>query len=147
LPLIEAMACGTPVIASDLPVLREVAGDAVLTFDPREPAAVARAMRAQLVLEQRARRRGYLESPAAVLEPVEVQCEPADLAVVDGHRLEQAVAEGEPAVGGIDAGWLSVHEPKSLHGFTARRLPSSSCSRSDRNRHVETASAVVSANV
>ena len=29
LPIIEALACGVPVIASDLPVLREVGGDAV----------------------------------------------------------------------------------------------------------------------
>ena len=29
LPLVEAMACGTPVVASDLPVLREVGGSAV----------------------------------------------------------------------------------------------------------------------
>jgi glycosyltransferase involved in cell wall biosynthesis len=34
LPLIEALACGAPVLASDLPVLREVGGDAVTYLPP-----------------------------------------------------------------------------------------------------------------
>ncbi len=34
LPPLEAMACGIPVIVSDIPPLREVAGDAALAFDP-----------------------------------------------------------------------------------------------------------------
>ncbi len=46
LPVLEALAAGTPVVASDLPVLREVAGDAALYAPPTRPdrwaAAVAR---------------------------------------------------------------------------------------------------------
>jgi glycosyltransferase involved in cell wall biosynthesis len=45
LPVAEAMACGTPVIASDITSLREVGGDAVVYADPRSPAAFAEAMR------------------------------------------------------------------------------------------------------
>jgi glycosyltransferase involved in cell wall biosynthesis len=46
LPVLEAMARDTPVACSDLPVLREVAGDAALYHDPRDPASIAGSMRA-----------------------------------------------------------------------------------------------------
>ena len=41
LPVLEAMARGVPVVCSDLPVLREVAGDAAFFTDPQDPRAVA----------------------------------------------------------------------------------------------------------
>jgi len=44
LPLLEAMACGTPVVCSDTSSLPEVAGDAACYFDPRESAAMAEAI-------------------------------------------------------------------------------------------------------
>ncbi|MGD2114973.1 MAG: glycosyltransferase family 1 protein, partial [Acidobacteriota bacterium] len=37
LPLLEALAAGTPVVASDIPVLREVAGEAALYAPPARP--------------------------------------------------------------------------------------------------------------
>lgn len=41
LPVLEAMQRGIPVACSDLPVLREVGADAVVYFDPSDPAAAA----------------------------------------------------------------------------------------------------------
>ncbi|MEZ4218765.1 MAG: glycosyltransferase family 1 protein [Myxococcota bacterium] len=40
-PLVEAMASGLPVLAADIPVFREIAGDAVAYADPFEVAALA----------------------------------------------------------------------------------------------------------
>jgi len=45
LPIVEAMASGTPVIASNVSCLPEVAGDAALFFNPNEPADIAHAMK------------------------------------------------------------------------------------------------------
>ncbi|MDX2242470.1 MAG: glycosyltransferase family 1 protein [Leptolyngbyaceae cyanobacterium bins.302] len=44
LPVLEAMACGTPVITSNLSSLPEVAGDAALLVDPYDGGAIAHAM-------------------------------------------------------------------------------------------------------
>jgi len=44
LPVLEAMACGTPVITSNLSALKEVAGDAALLVNPYQTAEIAGAM-------------------------------------------------------------------------------------------------------
>jgi glycosyltransferase involved in cell wall biosynthesis len=44
LPTLEAMSRGCPVICSDLPVMREVGGDAAVYVDPNDPAAIANAI-------------------------------------------------------------------------------------------------------
>ena len=45
IPPIEAMGCGAAVICSDIPVLREVCGDAAVFCDPDDPQAFADAIR------------------------------------------------------------------------------------------------------
>jgi glycosyltransferase involved in cell wall biosynthesis len=42
IPALEAMAVGTPVLVSDLPVFEEVCGAAALRFDPADPDSIAR---------------------------------------------------------------------------------------------------------
>lgn len=48
IPVIEALAHGVPVAASDLPVLREIGGGLPHYFDPHDPASCARAIEAAL---------------------------------------------------------------------------------------------------
>ena len=55
LSVLEGLACGTPVVASDIPPHREVAGDAAWYADPAEPAALAAAITAALNADDTAR--------------------------------------------------------------------------------------------
>ena len=48
LPLLEAMACGTPVVTSNVSSLPEVVGDVGLQVDPRDVDAITRALRTMI---------------------------------------------------------------------------------------------------
>lgn len=59
LPVLEAFACGVPVVASNTTSLPEVAGDAALLVDPKSPEAIAKAV-AQM-MEKPALRRRFIQ--------------------------------------------------------------------------------------
>ncbi len=65
IPNVEAMSCGTPLIVSDIPVHREVIGDAALFVPPEDPKEWVRAMK-QLaensLLQEQLRQKGSLRS-------------------------------------------------------------------------------------
>jgi glycosyltransferase involved in cell wall biosynthesis len=48
-PLLEAMAAEVPLVAADIPVFREIAGDAAFYADPHRPEKLAEAMAAALL--------------------------------------------------------------------------------------------------
>lgn len=45
IPLVEGMALGTPAVVSDIPIFREIGGDAALYFDPDQPSSIAAALK------------------------------------------------------------------------------------------------------
>jgi glycosyltransferase involved in cell wall biosynthesis len=57
-PPLEAMACGTPVVASNVPAVREVVGDAGILVPPDDPSAVAAATERVLTDDHLRRRLG-----------------------------------------------------------------------------------------
>ncbi len=68
LPVLEAMAAGVPVLASDTPALREVGGEAATYLPPGDPAAWAAAISAlaeEGAPEREARARGGRERAAS----------------------------------------------------------------------------------
>jgi glycosyltransferase involved in cell wall biosynthesis len=78
-PVVESMACGTPVICSDIPVLREVAGDSAIFASPDDVSAlcdaIVRAVNDQTLREEliraglvRANRFTWMENARRTLE-------------------------------------------------------------------------------
>lgn len=55
MPIIEALTSGTPVVASDIPVLREAGGDAVLYAQPKNPDDFTKKMLSIITNPQKAR--------------------------------------------------------------------------------------------
>ena len=53
IPVVEAMACGTPVVASSHRSLDEACGDAAVRVDPEDPAAIADGIRQALLDRER----------------------------------------------------------------------------------------------
>src|SRR5581483_235198 len=87
LTCLEAMACGTPVIASDRAALPETCGDAAVLVDPDDPAAMA----------------------AAVLrvctdESVRAQLRARGLARVSDRTWDRAAAVTDALLGGLQGG-------------------------------------------
>jgi len=77
IPPVEAMACGTPVVASTAGSLPEVLGDAALLVDPYDEDALAEALQAAAEDRGLLRRRGFVRArrytwPAAAAETWQV---------------------------------------------------------------------------
>lgn len=58
LPVLEALACGTPVVTADVSSLPEVAGEAAVLVDPQDVGAIAEGIRLALDRHQRLRAAG-----------------------------------------------------------------------------------------
>ncbi len=55
LPLLEAMKCGTPVVASNIEVFREIAGGAYIEVEPLSPLSIAEGLRTVLDSQERSK--------------------------------------------------------------------------------------------
>lgn len=84
IPLVEAMGIGTPVVVSDVPIFREIGGEAAEYFDPSSPSAVAAAVR-------RLEARWDVASEASVVQAARFRWDDSAEQVV--RAVERAVAE------------------------------------------------------
>jgi glycosyltransferase involved in cell wall biosynthesis len=85
LPQVEAMACGCPVVAADIPPLKETGGTAVLYCDPQNPGDIA--AKVQQLLEAPALRARLQEDGLRQVKNMTWQSAAASLAaIITQHR-------------------------------------------------------------
>jgi glycosyltransferase involved in cell wall biosynthesis len=92
LPIVEALACGVPVVAASTSSLPEAGGDVALYFDPHDPDALAGQLAAVLD-DPAARERARMAGPAHAARFSWAQAG-RDTAAVYGRVLGQPVAAG-----------------------------------------------------
>jgi alpha-1,3-rhamnosyl/mannosyltransferase len=90
LPVIEALACGTPTVTSDRGATAEVAGDAALLVDPEDPTALADALELALT-------RGPVRDRLAEAGPARAARFTWDEAAAATSRVYALVADGARA--------------------------------------------------
>jgi glycosyltransferase involved in cell wall biosynthesis len=102
LPLLEAMACGTPVVASNLSSLPEVLGDCGILVDPASEGDIARGIEAALADSRDGRllvRRGLERVRSFTWERTARETQQVYRRLLD-DRLRRGPASGAPAPGG-----------------------------------------------
>jgi len=103
LPIIEALNCGTPVVASDIPVFHEVAGDRIGYLDPHDPMSLVKwierierkGIPKEIVPDGSFKWATWKDSTVELLEKMELadNCVRENLApILKKHAFEQRVA-------------------------------------------------------
>uniref|UniRef100_UPI0035B38C34 glycosyltransferase n=1 Tax=Promineifilum sp. TaxID=2664178 RepID=UPI0035B38C34 len=92
LPIVEALACGAPVIAADTSSLPEAGGTAALYFDPHDTGALAAHLAA--VLDDEALRRRLREAGPAQAAHFSWERAGREMATVYRRALGQLLPDG-----------------------------------------------------
>jgi glycosyltransferase involved in cell wall biosynthesis len=86
-PIVEAQACGCPVVTTDRPPMNQVAGGAAILIDPAKPGSAARTIADALRDTTRLRSDGLRNAASHTADQMLEQCETLYLEVVSTARI------------------------------------------------------------